>query len=102
MRYRLEISQPNKMFVVRGKQIRTPLTIDNVTDQELKLFKSKIQLEGIPESKYSIISMDQVNQEHKNEQNTESTSISKNNEEEIYDLDDTEEPFLDSLLDDRD
>lgn len=99
MRYRLEIKQPNKMFVVRGKQIRTPLVIDNVTEQELHLFKTKIQLEGIDKSKYSIIPMEEVKQEDKNEQKIEEEQIS---EETIYDLEDDKEPFLDSLTDDED
>lgn len=95
----MEIKQPNKMFVVRGKPIRTPLIIDNVTEQELTLFKSKIQLEAIQESMYSIIPMDQLSKHSRDEQKID--SVNSNKEDKVYDLDDEEEPFLDSFLDEE-
>lgn len=90
MKYRLKVNQPNKVFVLRGKPTRTPFLIDNVTETELKVFKSKIKLEGISEDKYEIIPMEEVNKE---EVKSETVHVMNKEEEEdiIKDEDDGEE-----------
>lgn len=104
MKYRLEVSQPNKMFVVRGKMIRTPFIIDNVNEEDLKLYKAKINLEGIPESKYSIIPMDEVDLQDENgeEGKIKHTNISEDEDEDepIIQNINSDDSTLDSYLED--
>ena len=71
MKYRLKVNQPNKIFTLRGKPTRTPFYLDNVTETELKMFKSKIKLESIPEDKYEIIPMEEVYRMENEEQQQE-------------------------------
>lgn len=54
MKYRLKIKTKNKTFIVRGKPVRTPLTIDNLNEKELNFYLSKIRLEGILDKDYEI------------------------------------------------
>lgn len=78
MKYRLKVNQPNKVFTIRGKPTRTPFTIDNVNETELKVFQSKIKLESIPEDMYEIIPMDEVIKQEQVEKENKSNKTDNN------------------------
>lgn len=103
LKYRIEIQQTGKIFNVRGKSVRSPLSIDNVTEEELPLFKSKIQLEGILENNYSIKPMSQVIQKNVVEkENDENSEVELEDQDEIHDPENEDDSVLGSLLKDGD
>lgn len=57
MKYSVKIKDPNKMFIINNKQVRSPL--ECVTNEDgLLLIKSRIKFYGISESKYEIEQID--------------------------------------------
>ncbi len=51
--YKVYIKIPNKIFVIKNKIVRTPLTA-TVSKRQLDNIMAKIKLEGINESQYEI------------------------------------------------
>lgn len=58
MKYKVRISQPNKIFIIKNSPIRTPFeTI--IDEKELSLVKSRIKFYGITEKDYLIIKIEE-------------------------------------------
>ena len=61
-KYKIGIYTPNKIFVVKGKVVRSPFEAE-ISEKELNSFKMKIKTDGI--DKYSIEEISMINPEIK-------------------------------------
>ncbi len=95
MLYKLRIKTNNKIFVIKGKPIRTPLVIDNLTKQDLNFYLTKIRLEGIMDKDYSIEEMTTKSYPKITKINREKDKT----KEDDKNVDSEDKTFLDSILD---
>lgn len=57
MKYKLKINTVNKTFIVKGRPVRTPVIIENLTEKELNRYISKIRFEGIMDKDFVVEEM---------------------------------------------
>lgn len=88
MKYKLRVNTKNKTFVVKGRPIRTPLTIENLNEKELNFYLSKIRLEGILDKDYIIEEMTTSSKPKTSSKNPRIRTEIYNKENEDQDLND--------------
>lgn len=54
MKYKVEIKSPNKLFLINGREVRSPF-ITEVDKNTLNIIKSKIRFYGLLKNEYEII-----------------------------------------------
>lgn len=60
MKYKIRIKNPNKIFIIQNKPVRSPFEAI-VNENELSLIKNRIKFYGISDSEYSITLIDKDN-----------------------------------------
>lgn len=104
--YRLKIKVKNKMFVVRGKPVRTPVVIENLSKKDLDFYLSKIRLESIRDRDFEIEEMDKNNRSTRPNRDLESrindeieSNDIKEGEQKVEELNE-DKTTLDNILED--